>query len=309
MALMYLSRQHKPDLWLPHIRALMPELEIYLWPDVPHPERVECALVWGPPPGELARYPNLRMVSSFGAGIEHLLPDGLVPRHLPICRIVDERLTAGMTEYFLLHVLRQHRKLDLMRANQDARNWQWFEPADTAASTISILGIGALGSHAAAGFQHLGFRVMGWSRTPKSLPGIDCRHGPEGLAPVLAAADYLCVILPSTPQTRGIINHETLALMPRGAYLINAGRGNLVVDDHLLAALDRDHLSGATLDVFNTEPLPPAHPYWRHPKVTVTPHNASDSIAASVAPQMVENIRRAIAGQPLLNVVDRDRGY
>ncbi|MCW5729298.1 MAG: glyoxylate/hydroxypyruvate reductase A [Alphaproteobacteria bacterium] len=308
MALLYLTRNHSSELWLPEILRLMPELEIHVWPNVPDPARIEFALCWGPPPGELARYPNLRGISSFGAGVEHILADPALPA-VPVCRIVDERLTRGMTEYVVMSVLNHHRNLAFMRENQAMARWKWFDPVDTFATTVGIMGMGALGLHAAETFLRFGFQVAGWSRTAKELPGIAHYHGDAGLDAFLARTSYLVCLLPLTPETRGIVNRRTLGLLPRGAFFVNAGRGGQVVDEDLLAALDSGHLAGATLDVFNREPLPPDHPYWRHPRVSVTPHNASDSIPASVVPQIVENIRRARAGAPLLNVVDPARGY
>lgn len=308
MALLYLSRYHRPQVWLPAIRQHLPDLEVFIWPEVPDPARVIFALCWAPPPGELRKYPNLRGVSSFGAGVEHILADPELP-DIPICRIVDRLLTTGMTEYVVLSVLRHHRQLDRMLENQRAGRWQWFEPADTPNTTVGIMGLGELGRDAAMTLARFGFRIAGWSRTPKAVEGVDCHHGPAGLPAFLASCDYLVCLLPLTAETRGIINRETLAALPRGAYVINAGRGGHVVDEDLLAAIQSGHLDGATLDVFHREPLDPAHPFWTHPKITVTPHNASDSIPASVSVQMADNIRRAYAGQQLLNVVDRSRGY
>jgi len=309
MALLFSSRFHSADRWLGAIKDLMPELETVIWPDVPDPAAIEFALVWAPKPGELKRYPNLKGICSFGAGVEHILRDPDLPAGVPIVKIVDTRLTGGMTEYVLLHVLRYHRKLDRLQAQQRARRWELFDPADTPRTTVGILGLGHLGAHAGRALAGLGFAVIGWSRTAKQYPDIESFQGPAQLEDFLRLSNFLVCLLPLTPETTGIINKTSLAALPKGAFVINAGRGPQVVDADLLAALDSGHIAGATLDVFQREPLDPAHPYWSHPLVTVTPHNASDTIPESTAPQIVENIRRARAGQPLLNLVDPRLGY
>jgi glyoxylate/hydroxypyruvate reductase A len=257
----------------------------------------------------LKTYPNLKGISSFGAGVEHILADPDLPPAVPVVRIVDERLTIGITEYVLLHVLRHHRQLDALQAAQRERRWERLPPPDTRGTTIGILGLGQIGSHCAEALLGLGFNVAGWSRTPKRLPGVRSFHGPDQLHPFLGLCNYLVCLLPLTPATRGILNRETLSALPRGAVLINVGRGPELVEEDLLTVLESGHLAAATLDVFVREPLAPEHPFWTHPKITVTPHNASDSIPEHVAPQIVDNIRRARAGLPLLNVVDRRTGY
>lgn len=309
MTLLFSSKYHSAEDWLGAITTLMPGLETAIWPNVPDPEAIEAALVWAPKKGELKRYPNLKFISSFGAGVEHIMADPDLPPGVPIVRIVDERLTTGISEYALLHVLRQHRKLDELRVHQQAHRWARMPVPDTPRTTVGILGLGHLGRHAGRLFADLGFRVIGWSRTPKQVAGVESFAGAAALTPFLGQCDYLICLLPLTPETRGILNAETLAALPKGAYVINAGRGPEVVDEALIAALDSGHLSGATLDVFHREPLDPAHPFWDHPKILVTPHNAADSIPQSVAPQIAENLRRARAGEPLLNVVNPDTGY
>jgi glyoxylate/hydroxypyruvate reductase A len=309
MALLIYSPSHPMADWAAAIRALAPDLDIRLWPDVGDPAEIEVALVWKPPTGLLQSFPNLRLMQSFGAGVDGILADPNIPRHVPLARVVDGNLTVGMSEYVLLHVLHFHRQVAAMQQNQRNGRWQWLPPVDPGDRVVGIMGMGTLGSHAAKKLLGLGFQVAGWSRGLKAIDGVTSFHGDEHLEGFLRICNVLVCLLPLTPATRGIICRRTLSLLPRGAYLINAARGGHVVDADLLHALDSDWLSGATLDVFNEEPLRDGHPFWTHPKVTVTPHNAADSLPAHVAPQIVDNIRRLRAGQPILRLVDYGRGY
>lgn len=309
MAILYLCPGRESESWVEPLKRLLPNDEVWVWPEVPDPAKVEVVLAWKQPRDELKRYPNLKLISSIGAGVEHLVEDPTLPDGVPIVRIVEDRLTIGMVEYVVLHVLKRHRWVQEMEANQRARVWKWLPPQDTPTTTVGILGMGALGSAAAAVLKQIGFRVVGWSRGPKDIPGIESFHGPKGLKPFLSVCAHVASLLPNTPETRGILNAESLAALPRGAHVINAGRGSAIVDADLLAALETGHVSWASLDVFNTEPLPADSPYWTHPRVTVTPHNAADSIADYVVPTIVDNIERLRAGKALQNLVDRTRGY
>jgi glyoxylate/hydroxypyruvate reductase A len=209
----------------------------------------------------------------------------------------------------MLAVLRHHRQDAGYRALQAAGVWEELPAPDTEATRIGIMGLGNLGADAARKLAALDFRVAGWSRTARALPGIETFAGEKGLMPFLARTDILVCLLPLTPATEGIINARTLAALPRGAYVINAARGGHVVEDDLLAALESGHVAGATLDVFRTEPLPEGHRFWTHPKVILTPHAASITIPRSVAPQVVDNLARLREGRPLANVVDVTVGY
>ena len=309
MALLIYSPSHAVADWAKAIQALAPDLDIRIDPEAGNPADIDVALVWKPPPGLLQRFFNLKLIHSFGAGVDGILADPNIPKHVPLARVVDGGLTVSMAEYVLLHVLRFHRQLDVLQQNQRDRTWRWLPPVDASERVVGIMGMGALGSHVAPKLVNLGFQVASWSRSLKAVEGVTSFHGDEHLDGFLRICNILVCLLPLTPQTRGIINRRTLSLLPRGAYLINAGRGAHVVDDDLLHALDSDWLAGATLDVFNEEPLPPDHPFWTHPKVTVTPHNAADSIPAHVAPQIVDNIRRLQNGQPILRLGDYARGY
>ncbi|GAA0595894.1 glyoxylate/hydroxypyruvate reductase A [Craurococcus roseus] len=296
--------------WRAALLAEDPGLDIRMFPDAGDPAAVEAAVVWtSHDMAELRRYPNLRLVVSMGAGVDHLLRPPGPPPGVPVARLKDARLTQGMTEWVLLNVLRFHRQDLEYRALQAARRWEELPAPDTASRRVGILGLGELGGAAAAALAALGFPVMGWSRSPKDRPGVERFHGPEGFDAMLRRADILVCLLPLTPETRGILDRRALGLLPHGAFLLNAARGGHVVQDDLLAALDGGRIAAAALDVFEPEPLPPDHPFWSHPRVVMTPHAASITIPSSAAPQVVENLRRARSGRPPLNLVDFGAGY
>jgi glyoxylate/hydroxypyruvate reductase A len=308
MALMFLSPDDPAEAWRDVLLAALPELDFRIWPDIGDPAEIDLALVWRPPQGELARYPNLRAILSLGAGIDGLLAQRGLP-DVPIARMVDPSLTRTMTEYVLLAVLRHHRQLDHYEREQRATRWSYAFPPQAADRRVGVMGLGVLGATAALTLANHGFPVAGWSRTAKQLPGIESFAGEQRLGHFLARTDILVCLLPLTRDTAGILNARTFAGLPRGAFLINVARGAHLVEADLIAALDSGQLAGATLDVFGEEPLPPGNPLWRHPKVLITPHVASYSLPATGAEGVVENIRRARAGQTLLHQVDRARGY
>jgi glyoxylate/hydroxypyruvate reductase A len=274
---------------------------------VPDPARVD-AVVCGPGAAEFdfAPFVNARAVLSLWAGVEKLLANPTLTQ--PLARMVDPGMTEGMVEYVLAHVLRHHLGIDLDLARQDGQ-WQPRSQRIARERQVTVLGLGALGRAAAGALAALNFRVHGWSRSPRALSGVICHAGPEGLADALAAAEILVTLLPHTPETEGLLDARRLALLPRGAALINPGRGALIDEAALLSALATGQVGHATLDVFRTEPLPPVHPFWAHPRVTVTPHIAAETRPATAARVIAENLRRLAAGEPLLHLVDRGRGY
>ncbi|MFN4193338.1 MAG: 2-hydroxyacid dehydrogenase [Tabrizicola sp.] len=267
------------------------------------PEAVDY-IVYAPssPLQDFSAYTRAKAVLSLWAGVERIVGNPTLTQ--PLCRMVDPGLTEGMVEWVTGHTLRHHLGMDRHIVNS-GHVWDPTCPPLARERSVTILGMGALGSACAAALRALNFPVTGWSRTPK--PG--CLHGEDGLRQALAAAQVLVLLLPRTSETDNILNARRLALMPRGAVILNPGRGALIDDDALLAALDAGHIAHATLDVFRVEPLPPDHPYWSHPRVTVTPHIAADTRASSAARVIAENIRRSEAGEPLLHLVDRTRGY
>ena len=310
MAVLLSTKPNAMQAWRDALLALDPGLDIRLFPDAGDPAAIEAAVCWTQHDmGELRRYPNLRLIVSMGAGVDHLLRPPGPPPGVPVARLKDERLTSGMTEWVLLNVLRFHRQDLEYRAQQAARVWDELPAPDTARRRVGFLGLGELGLAAARACQALGFPVQGWTRSPRAIEGIESFHGEDGLAAMLARSDILVCLLPLTPQTRGIVNARTLALLPRGAFLINAARGGHVVAEDLLAALESGQVAAAALDVFEPEPLPAGHPFWGHSRVLVWPHAASITIPASAAPQVVQNLQRAREGRPLLNLVDFAAGY
>ena len=310
MAVLLSTKASTMEDWRDALLEVDPSLEIRLFPEAGDPAEIEAAVCWtAHDMAELRRYPNLKLLVSMGAGVDHLLRPPGPPPGVPVARLVDERLTQGMTEWVLLNVLRFHRQDPEYRAQQSAKIWNELSAPDTARRRIGILGLGALGGNAARALLALGFPVMGWSRRPKSLPGVQSFHGDDGLAAMLARSDILVCLLPLTPETRGLLDASRLALLPAGAYLLNSARGGHMVAADVRAALESGRLAGAALDVFEPEPLPPEHPFWTHPKVVLTPHAASITIPRSAAPQVVENIHRARAGLTPLNLVDLAAGY
>ena len=295
--------------WRRELASRMPDLEIAIWPEVGRRESIEAALTWMHPAGALAEFPNLRVIISQGAGVDHILRDPALPAGVPIVRLVDPMLVSQMSEYVAAAVLRVHRRFPDYAAQQRARVWRELPASDTHATTVGVLGLGELGIPAARALARLGFPVRGWSRTRKQLGDIDTYFGDDALADFLSGCQVIVCLLPLTPATENLLCARTLSHLPRGAYVINVGRGEHVVDDDLLAALETGQLSGACLDVFRTEPLPPDHPYWAQPGVTITPHIASQTLPSSAAAQVIEAVQRTRAGLPLAHRVDRQRGY
>ena len=302
-----------PTSWEARFRTLAPQRDVRMPTRLGDPADITYACAWQAPRGLLAGLPHLQAIFSLGAGVDHLIADPALP-DVPVVRIVDPDLTMRMTEYVVLHVLMHHRRQRLYDAQQRQRRWHEHAQPPASAVAVGVMGLGVLGCDAARALCRLGFRTAGWSRTPKSLSGIDTFHGNDGLDAFLRRTEILVCLLPATASTEGILRLELLRKLERdggagGAYLINAGRGALQIDADMLAALDEGTLAGATLDVFPTEPLPAASPFWMHPKVTVTPHNAAASDPHALVANMLRQIDRFEAGLPLEHVIDRSVGY
>lgn len=265
-------------------------------------------IVYAPNSGllDFTPYSRTKAVLCLWAGVEDIVTNQTLTQ--PLTRMVDPALTEGMVEWVTGHVLRHHLGMDAHIVNP-AGKWAPVAPPIARDRTVAILGLGALGQACAQALAGLNFNVIGWSRSAKELDGIMCQSGPEGLQATLAVAEILVLLLPLTGATTDILNAEALARLPKGAVVINPGRGPLIVDEALLEALDEGRIAHATLDVFRTEPLPWDHPFWAHPKVTVTPHIASETRAPSASRVIAENIRRSEAGETLLHLVDRSSGY
>ncbi len=299
-------------IWEQRLRASGRDVRV--WPDrLGDPADIAYACAWKPPPGLLARLPNLAAIFSLGAGVDHLMSDPELPQ-VPMVRIVDPDLTARMTEYVVLHVLMHHRGVKRYEAYQRERLWHEDPQPAAGEVAVGIMGMGVLGRDAAAVLARIGFRVAGYSRRSRPSSPLETFHGREALPAFLARTEILVCLLPHTPETQGILSLPLLRRLKRdgplgGAYLVNAGRGLLQVDADILAALEEGALAGASLDVFPTEPLPADSPFWSHPRVIVTPHNAAVSDPHALAAYVLAQIRRLERGLPPENLVDRSAGY
>ena len=309
MALLFKSQTDRALLWREAFAKLAPGLDFREWPEAGDPAEIEFALVWHPIKGDLKRYPNLKAIFSLGAGIEHIFSDPELPKHVPVVRMVDHGLTKGMTEYVLLHVLRFHRRVPELEAQQQVGVWTDLDCPPAWERRVGVMGLGVLGGDAARAIAGFEFQTAGWSRRPKQIEGVACFHGEKGFQPFLARTEILANLLPLTPATENILNCETFARLPRGSFLINAARGRHLVEEDLLEALASGQIAGAALDVFREEPLPKGHPFWTHPRVWISPHVASVTQPATAVRGILESIRRVEAGLPLQHVVDWAEGY
>ncbi|WP_370228983.1 2-hydroxyacid dehydrogenase [Cognatishimia sp.] len=251
-------------------------------------------------------YTRCKAVLNLWAGVETITGNQTLTQ--PLCRMVDPGLTQGMVEWVVAHTLRYHLDIDHWISHQTGA-WSPMCPPLATQRHVTVLGLGVLGTACAKALAGLGFHVTGWARRPKTIDGITCVHGEGGIAQALEQAEIVILLLPDTPVTTNVLNAERLAQMPKGARIINPGRGPLIDDDALLAALNSGQIAHATLDVFRIEPLPVDHPYWGHPNVTVTPHIAAETRAVTAAQVIAENVKRGETGLPFLHLVDREAGY
>ncbi len=295
--------------WAAALKRHLPELDLCCWPETGDRATIGAALVWYPPPGALAQFPALRFIHSLGAGVDHILADPHFPAGATLVRLVDPAMTTAMTEYVALQVLRLHLHDIAYREQQAARIWRELDQPLAAVRPVGILGLGVLGTATALRLNALGFDVAGWSRGERQLPGIACHHGSDGLARLLARSEILVCLLPLTPATENILDARLFAALPRGAALVNCARGAHLVEADLLAALDSGQVSAAALDVFRAEPLPPDHPFWRHPRIVVTPHVAAATPVPTAAAIIAAALRSWAEGKEPANVVAPARGY
>lgn len=290
------------------LRALLPGADIRTPDTLGRTGDIRMAAVVRLPRDLPARLPNLELVQKLGAGVENIVDHPTLPPHVRVARLKPEAPAREIAEYCLAYILRAQRNMDFHDAEQRARRWTPRAPREAPATTVGVLGLGHIGGRVATTLRDLGFRVLGWSRSAKSLDGIDCRSGPDALAPMLADCDHVAAILPSTADTRGLFGSDLLAAMKPGSQIINAGRGDLIDETALLAALDASRPGRAVLDVTSQEPLPADSPLWTHPRVTITPHVSGWHLGDALA-DVAGNYRRLMAGEPLLHEVDRARGY
>ena len=295
----YIAEMHKLD----------PALVIREWPDVGDPADVDIAMVWKMPHGELAKFPNLKLIMSMAAGVDHVLGDPDLPRGVPLVRVTDPHMARSMGHWAAMNILRLHRETahyDDLRSR-----WEWAPERafDTDSVQVGILGLGYLGTHVAKMLQAMGLKVQGWARSPKSIQGIKSFQGTDGLREMVASTNYLLCLLPSTPATVGVMNADLFARMPKGSHVLNCGRGAQLVEPDLTAALDSGRIAGAALDVFSVEPLPREHPFWGDKRIIMTPHHASEVYPPAVAETFLDNIRRCREGRSVNGLVDLDVGY
>lgn len=298
--------QTDPAPWLAALQQHLPQAQVDVW----HPgaARADYAVVWAPPQQFFDEQTGLQAVFNMGAGVDALL-QCRIPATLPVVRLNDAGMGVQMAEYVCHALIRHTRDFALFEAQAQQGLWQEPPVLDRADFPVGILGLGVLGEQVARAVQHFGFPVLGWSRTARQLDGVRCFHGQAQLAEFLADTRVLVNLLPLTPQTENLLNRGTLSQLQPGAYLINIARGRHVVDEDLLSLLDSGQIAGATLDVFRTEPLPADHPFWRHPRVRVTPHIAGRTVLQDTVQQIVAKIQALQKGQPIQGVVDRARGY
>jgi glyoxylate/hydroxypyruvate reductase A len=295
---------------MPVFETIVPGIDMRITDALGERGEIELAVCWAPPQGLLASMPNLRLIQSIGAGVDHILKDSTLPPK-PVCRIVDPDMTAGMTAYVCWAVINRQRRFPAYCAHSAAGVWQEEAIEPPSGHCVGIAGLGRLGTALAQALVTIGYRVQGWSRLPKTdpLPGVTHFHGKAGLEDFLAQTDTLVCLLPLTDETTGFLGRETFGLLPPGAHVINVGRGAHLVERDLLDALASGHLSGATLDTNAVEPLPQTHPFWRHPQILVTPHIASRTSPMTIARQTLDNYRHVCEGRTPPGQIDPRHGY
>jgi len=309
MSILFCSAAEPAEPWRQACARAFPEMDFRVWPDRGPLQSIRYALAWKQPPGSLAGLPNLRRVLVLGAGVDGVLDDPDLPEGVAVIRLVGAGLPAPMAQYALYAVLHFHRRMSDYFEQQRAALWQPRAELPARLWPVGVMGLGVIGAHVAQRIAQSGYPVAGWSRSGTVVEGVDCFAGAGGFGPFLARAQVLINVLPLTAATRGILNARAFAAMPRGAYVVNIGRGAHLVEQDLIAALDSGQLGGAVLDVFEREPLPADHPFWRHPGIRVTPHVAAPTAADEAQAQIVDNIRRMERGEAPLGLVERSRGY
>ena len=296
----------KTEPWVAGLRAALPGAHVAVWQ--PGDPQADFAVVWAPPQQFLDEQPGLRALFNIGAGVDALLRLRL-PSGAQVVRLDDAGMSVQMAEYVCHAVIRHFRELDAYEADMRGGRWGYRRPRLRSEFTVGVMGLGVLGERVARALAHFEFPVLGWSRSPKRVPGVRAFEGAGQFDDFLAASRVLVNLLPLTPETENLLNRATLSRLPAGAYLINVARGAHVVEEDLLALVDSGHLAGATLDVFRTEPLPAGHPFWNHPRIVATPHTSARTLRDESIAQIACKIAALQRGEPLAGVVDRERGY
>ena len=295
-----------PAPWVQGLQAALPQAQVSAWQ--PGAPPAEHAVVWAPPQAFIDAQPGLKTLFNIGAGVDALLRLRLPPG-LQLVRLDDAGMSVQMAEYVCHAVIRHFREFDVYDADAPTGRWSFRKPRERADFAVGVMGLGVLGERVARALQTFEFPVNGYSRTPKAVPGVRSFSGAQQLPDFLAASRVLVNLMPLTPETENILNRQTLSQLPQGAYVINVARGHHLVEEDLIALIDSGHLAGATLDVFRTEPLPSEHPFWRHPRITVTPHTSARTLRSQSIAQIAGKILALHSGQPIRGVVDLQRGY
>lgn len=309
MAIVIIRQDNKIEAWKNALLQANSTLKVYSYLDEHPKEAITMALIWKHPKGSLAVYPNLKCIASAGAGVDYIFEDASVPQHVPITRVVDPYLASDMSEHVVAAIFAELKNFCSYKIQQTQSIWKPREYRRISDVTVGIMGLGELGALTAQDLVNIGFKVQGWSRSKKSIDGVKTFTGSTELGDFLKDSNFLVCLLPLTPDTNGILDNKLFSQLPKGAYIINVARGGHLVDADLLEQLDKDHLSGACLDVYHQEPLPSSHRFWKHPKIFMTPHYASVSDTNSVIPQILSNYNNLVAGKALFNVVNRSKGY
>lgn len=307
MALLIIMPDKDASALVNALNKIAPDLDIRLWPDVQDKDDIDYAIVWNHPAGELRKYPNLKVVASYGAGVDHIFKDTNLPPNIIITRLTDDSLQQQMAEYVAGVILNQRIRLTEYREYQAASIWS--PRAQRAENNVCILGLGNIGQKVAQYLAALNFNVSGWSQSPKNITNVTAFHGENALHDAVIDADYIVCLLPLTPKTENILDHNFFSKVKKGAYLINVGRGQHLNEDHLLEAIYHGQIRGACLDVFTTEPLPDDHTFWKHPKITITPHCASMTDLKQATEQLYNNYVNMKNNRPLANQVNPAKGY
>ena len=292
--------------WVQGLQQAFPQASVSAW--TPGAPVADHAIVWAPPQQFIDEQPGLQTLFNIGAGVDALLQLKL-PASLKVVRLDDAGMSVQMAEYVCHAVIRHFREFDGYDADTQVGKWSFRKPRSRADFAVGVMGLGVLGERVAKALQVFEFPVNGYSRSAKNLPGIRCFNGAQALPEFLAATRVLVNLMPLTPETENILNHATLSQLQKGGYVINVARGKHLVDDDLIALIDGGHLAGATLDVFRTEPLPAAHPFWQHPQITVTPHTSARTLREESIAQIVGKIQALQRGDAINGVVDPQRGY
>jgi len=309
MRILFHATGGKPDPWLADLNEALPGADVRAWQEGDHAP-ADYAVVWQPPRTMLQNRTGLKAIFNLGAGVDGIMALGdTLPAGVPVVRLDDAGMGVQMAEYVSHAVLHYFRRFDDYALQQKEGRWRFLKPHDKREFAVGILGLGILGTRIAESLSMLGFTLHGWSRSPKDVAGVTCHAGADGLDAFLAASRVLVCILPLTAETRGILNRETLGKLPKGAYVVNVARGGHLVEEDLLALVQSGHIAGATLDVFREEPLPPAHPFWREPRITITPHAAAVTLRGDSVRQIAGKIAQLERGLAIAGVVDPTRGY